>query len=92
MLDEFEQLRGPLASTPASTPAQTIGPWHRVGLASLLMVCGWWQGMTDGTADGIGQPSDVFSFAVVSWECLTMSRPWKDFTSIIQVCHDVYDT
>ena len=29
--------------------------------------------------------SDVFSFAVVAWECLTTKRPWEDCTDITQI-------
>ena len=31
------------------------------------------------------QPSDVFSFGVVTWECLTTERPWSSLTDVIQI-------
>ena len=33
----------------------------------------------------VGEPNDVFSFGVVAWECLTIDRPWRDCTDVIQV-------
>ena len=32
-----------------------------------------------------GMPSDVFSFAVVAWECLTTERPWAEHESVVQI-------
>ena len=35
----------------------------------------------------VGEPNDVFLFAVVMLECLAMDRPWSECTDVIQVAN-----
>ena len=68
------------------------GRWPEArGLKFMAVACGHllpvglWPISLKWQSAKIGPPSDMFSFAVVAWECVTMEKPWKDCTDVIQV-------